>query len=298
MGRRRSTVRLTHLLVACEIISLIHAVTAPVNSKASAAVNGAPSGADGGTQSGDESDDPDEHATAAATADRAAKKKKNRKRKPKKKKKAKAANGRSDPPSVLISQLFPNGDYPKGEEVEYRDENNYRTTSEEKRHLDDINSDFLSDYRQAAEAHRQVRQWAQKNIKPGQTLTAIANGIEDATRRLLGHDGLTEGDSLIAGMGFPTGLNVNDVVAHYSPNMGCNRVLSQNDVLKVDIGVHISGRIVDSAFTMAFEPVYDNLLEAVKDATNTGVVCSSIPSYLIQELREHSRHVYFSLYID
>lgn len=31
------------------------------------------------------------------------------------------------------------------------------------------------------------------------------------------------------------------------------------------------GRIIDSAFTLTFDPVYDNLLAAVKDATNTGV---------------------------
>lgn len=31
------------------------------------------------------------------------------------------------------------------------------------------------------------------------------------------------------------------------------------------------GRIVDSAFTLTFDPVYDNLLAAVRDATNTGV---------------------------
>jgi len=250
------------------------AVTKTDKSNASASAKGSANG-NAGEQSGDESgDDPDEHdlATAAAAAgggEETAQKKKTRKRKPKNKKKA--PNVQTEPPSVLISQLFPNDSYPKGEEVEYQDDNRYRTTNEEKRHLDNINSDFLSDYRQAAETHRQVRQWAQKNIKPGQTLTEIANSIEDATRRLLGHDGLTEGDSLIAGMGFPTGLNINDIVAHYSPNAGCKRVLQQNDVLKVDIGVHISGRIVDSAFTMAFEPVYDNLLAAVKDATNTGV---------------------------
>ena len=33
----------------------------------------------------------------------------------------------------------------------------------------------------------------------------------------------------------------------------------------------ISGRIIDSAFTVSFNPKYDRLLEAVKDATNTGV---------------------------
>lgn len=203
-----------------------------------------------------------------ATEDGASKEKKSRKRKHKKKTKQKV---QTDPPSIPISQLFPNNTYPKGEEVEYKDENRYRTTNEEKRHLDKLNSDFLSDYRQAAETHRQVRQWAQRNIKPGQTLLEIANSIEDSVRRLVGHDGLTEGDSLIAGMGFPTGLNIDNIVAHYSPNASCKTVLAQNNVLKVDIGVHVGGRIVDSAFTMAFDPVYDNLLAAVKDATNTGV---------------------------
>lgn len=57
------------------------------------------------------------------------KKKKNKKKKPKKKKKAPAAQ--TEPPSVLISQLFPNNNYPKGEEVEYKDDNRHRTTNEE-----------------------------------------------------------------------------------------------------------------------------------------------------------------------
>lgn len=150
-------------------------------------------------------------------------------------------------------------------------ENRYRTTDEEKRHLDNIDGDFLSDCRQAAETHRQVRQWAQKSIKPGQTLTEIANGIEDGVRRLVGHDGLSEGDAMIAGMGFPTGLNIDEIAAHFSPNAGNKTVLQHNNVLKVDIGVHVNGRIVDSAFTMAFDPMYDDLLAAVKDAANTGV---------------------------
>ena len=53
-------------------------------------------------------------------------------------------------------------------------------------------------------------------------------------------------------------------------------VLQKSDVLKIDIGVQVSGRILDSAFTLNFEPTYDKLLEAVRDATNTGVkVCLS-----------------------
>ena len=42
-------------------------------------------------------------------------------------------------------------------------------------------------------------------------------------------------------------------------------------MLKVDFGVHVKGRILDSAFTLTFDPTYDKLLEAVKAATDTGV---------------------------
>jgi methionyl aminopeptidase len=61
------------------------------------------------------------------------------------------------------------------------------------------------------------------------------------------------------------------VAAHYSPNAGDKQVLQKGDVMKVDFGVHVNGRIVDSAFTMNFEPTWDRLLDAVKDATYAGV---------------------------
>ena len=41
--------------------------------------------------------------------------------------------------------------------------------------------------------------------------------------------------------------------------------------MKVDFGVHVNGHVVDSAFTMTFDPLYDNLLAAAKEATNAGV---------------------------
>ncbi|PHH62966.1 hypothetical protein CDD81_6391 [Ophiocordyceps australis] len=221
-----------------------------------------PAAAEDDDAHGEDSDDDAQQHTA--TAD-----KKKKKRKPRKKKKAPTAQ--SEPPRVKVSQLFPNKTYPKGQEVEYKDENRQRTTNEEKRHIDSFNNDFLADYREAAEIHRQVRQYAQKTIRPGQTLTEIAETIEDSVRALTGHDGLAEGDALKAGMGFPCGLSLNHCAAHYTPNAGNKMVLQQQDVMKVDFGVHVNGRIVDSAFTMAFEPKYDNLLQAVKEATNAGI---------------------------
>ncbi len=60
-------------------------------------------------------------------------------------------------------------------------------------------------------------------------------------------------------------------------------VLGEKDVMKVDFGVHVKGRILDSAFTLTFDHTYDKLLEAVQAATDTGVrVCilGNLPSYL------------------
>jgi len=238
--------------------------------KASAAA--AKANGNGQTAEAEDSDDEeDEKAPGEGGAEGAAKKK----RKRKKKKKAGGAGAiptkQSSPPRVLLSNLFPNGEYPAGEEVEYKNENTYRTTSEEKRHLDRMNNDFLQEYRQGAEIHRQVRQWAQKNIKPGQSLTEIAEGIEDSVRALTGHPGLEEGDNIKGGIAFPTGVNLDHIAAHYSPNAGNKTLLAKENVMKVDFGVHVNGRIVDSAFTLAFDPMYDNLLTAVREATNTGI---------------------------
>ncbi|EPE08308.1 methionine aminopeptidase [Ophiostoma piceae UAMH 11346] len=220
-----------------------------------------------GDESSGSEDEADDAVNAGAATGAAKKKKKNKK----KKKKKGTPTKQSDPPRVLLSNLYPSGVYPKGEEVPYVNDNAYRTTDEEKRHLDSNKEDYLNNYRYAAETHRQVRQWAQKNIKPGQSLTEIANGIEDSVRALVGHQGLEEGDAMVAGMGFPTGLNLDHIAAHYSPNAGNKTILQESNVMKVDIGVHMGGYIVDSAFTIAFDPKYDNLLEAVREATNTGI---------------------------
>ena len=246
-------------------------------------------GGGGGGTSSDDDDDAAPTANGASGTGKdddgaAADRKKKKKRKPRKKKKAgtdsstngAAVNGAAKPqtlpPRVPITELYPSGNYPSGEEAPYLNDNGYRTTSEEKRHLDRLANDYLSDYRQGAEAHRQARQYAQEDvIKPGTSLTDIANGIEDTVRALVDHQGLEEGDAQIAGMGFPTGLSINHCAAHYTPNAGNKMVLQKDDVMKVDIGVHVNGRIVDSAFTVAFDPKYDPLLSAAKEATNTGV---------------------------
>ncbi|KAM3588060.1 uncharacterized protein V6R79_020169 [Siganus canaliculatus] len=212
-------------------------------------------------------------------------------KKKKKKKKKKGPKSQTDPPSVPICDLYPGGTFPIGQECEYPASQDgrsaaWRTSSEEKRVMDKANEEVWNDFRQAAEAHRQVRQHVRSFLKPGMTMIEICERLEDCSRKLIKENGLN------AGLAFPTGCSLNHCAAHYTPNAGDATVLQYDDVCKIDFGTHINGRIIDCAFTVTFNPKYDKLLEAVKDATNTGIKTAGIDVRLcdvgeaIQEVME------------
>lgn len=183
------------------------------------------------------------------------------------KKKKKKSNKKKKKKIVLIDHSYPEGEYPEGEWMEYPLEvNSYRTTDEEKRYLDRQQNNKWQDFRKGAEIHRRVRAKAKQNIRPGMLMLEIADLIENSVRSYTGND-----HTLKQGIGFPTGLSVNHVAAHYTPNSNDKLTLKQEDVMKVDIGIHVNGRIVDSAFTLTFDEKYDSLLTAVREATYTGI---------------------------
>jgi len=186
-------------------------------------------------------------------------------KKKKKKKKKKSKSVQTEPPTVPITKLFPNNTYPIGEEWDYKDDNLWRVTSEEKREKERRDENIYLDMRRSAEVHRQVRQYAKKVIRPGMTMVEICETIENGTRALVEENGLE------AGVGFPTGCSLNEVAAHYTPNGGDKTTISYDDVCKIDFGVHVNGRIIDSAFTLTFDQRYDPLLNAVRAATNAGI---------------------------
>uniref|UniRef100_H2Z5Q9 Methionine aminopeptidase 2 n=1 Tax=Ciona savignyi TaxID=51511 RepID=H2Z5Q9_CIOSA len=190
--------------------------------------------------------------------------------KKKRRRKKKSAKQQTDPPTIPISELFQNKSYPVGEECDYPPDKDgctaeWRRTSEEKKAMNASYEEMWADFRQAAETHRQVRSYVQGFIKPGLTMIEICEKLEQASRNLINEN------KLEAGLAFPTGCSLNNCAAHYTPNAGDKTVLSYDDVCKIDFGTHINGRIIDCAFTVSFNPKYDKLLEAVKDATNTGI---------------------------
>jgi len=164
-----------------------------------------------------------------------------------------------------VQQLFPNEDYPVGEVQMYRDDNLKRFTNTEMKERERLQESDYKGARLAAEVHRRVRKDAQEWIKPGMKMIDICKRIEATNKRLV------EASGLERGIAFPTGCSINRCAAHYTPNTGDETVLGQDDVVKFDFGTHVNGRIIDCAWTMCFNPIYEPLLQAVKDATNTGI---------------------------
>lgn len=137
----------------------------------------------------------------------------------------------------------------------------------------------IFDMRKAAEVHRQVRRYVQNELTPGMSYLNICNMLESKTKELFGQD------NKIEGIGFPTGFSVNNIAAHDSANPLDKRILTYDDVVKIDFGTHVNGNIIDSAFTVAFDPKYENLLQATKDGTWTGIKMAG-PDVLINEVSD------------
>ncbi|KAK4530021.1 hypothetical protein CCYA_CCYA03G0878 [Cyanidiococcus yangmingshanensis] len=185
-----------------------------------------------------------------------------------------------------VSTLFPDGVYPAGEVQDYVGDQAYRTTQAEVRERERLVSDVVGKARKAAEVHRRVRAYIRPRIQPGVSLIDLCEELENATRVLVEESGLE------AGIAFPTGCSLNQVAAHYTPNRGDETKLQATDVMKLDFGVHVAGRIMDCAFTVTFDDRYEKLLEAVREATNAGIRAAGIDVRLsdlgaiIQEVME------------
>jgi methionyl aminopeptidase len=64
---------------------------------------------------------------------------------------------------------------------------------------------------------------------------------------------------------------VNEVTAHYAPQDGDESVFKEEDVVKVDFGVHVDGYVTDTSVSVTFNPEYNLLLEATGRALEAAI---------------------------
>ncbi len=117
----------------------------------------------------------------------------------------------------------------------------------------------LENYLKAGKILKEVQKKAQKSIKHRQKLLDIAEEIEKNIAALGGKPA------------FPVNLCLNNHAAHYSPSASDETILTEKDVMKVDIGVHIDGYIADSAFTVNLSGEYNKMVEASEKALENAV---------------------------
>ena len=112
----------------------------------------------------------------------------------------------------------------------------------------------LEIYKRAGAMASQTVAWSRMLIKPNMFLFDIAEKIEDKIRELGGAPA------------FPVNLSINEIAAHATPAFKDTQKAS--GLLKVDIGVHISGIVADTAFSIDLEDSKENnaLIAAAESA--------------------------------
>jgi len=117
-----------------------------------------------------------------------------------------------------------------------------------------MEKEILENYLKAGKICQEAKDLARREIKPGMKVLELAEKIEK----------LIKGKN--AGIAFPVNLSINDIAAHYTPDINDALTFKEGDLVKVDIGVHVDGFIGDTAFSVKLGENSHPLIEASKDA--------------------------------
>lgn len=127
----------------------------------------------------------------------------------------------------------------------------------------------LLDAIKCAVVHKNVGSYTRENIKINMSLKEIAVLIENKIKNEIEFD---INNPLSQGIAFPVGLSLNNCAAHYTPNYNEETILlKDSDIIKIDYGIHKNGIIIDSAFTLSFNPKYDDFINISKNLTKYAV---------------------------
>ncbi|HKT21280.1 MAG TPA: type II methionyl aminopeptidase [Nitrososphaerales archaeon] len=114
-------------------------------------------------------------------------------------------------------------------------------------------------YRTSGKITAEVKALVRGAVKPGMGFLEICDMVRREVERRGG------------GLAFPTGIGVNEVTAHYAPQVGDESVVHDEDLVKVDFGVHVDGYVTDTSVTLTFNPEYNLLLEATERCLETAM---------------------------
>ena len=122
-----------------------------------------------------------------------------------------------------------------------------------------MDAETLKDYEKACQIAAEALQYGRRLIVKGSDLL-------DVTEK-------TEQFILVqkkAGLAFPVQLSLNSTAAHYYPDHD-EKTLLTDQVIKIDVGVHINGYIGDNALTVDLSGQYGELVKASQEALKNAI---------------------------
>lgn len=127
----------------------------------------------------------------------------------------------------------------------------------------------LKDAISGAIVHKNVSKKVYEFVKIGTSVAEIINLIE---REIRMETKYSPENPLKSGIGFPIGIGINNCVAHHTLNSeSVDYILTENDIVKIDFGVHYNGMIIDSAFTIGLNSKFNELIDISKSLTNFAI---------------------------
>lgn len=96
----------------------------------------------------------------------------------------------------------------------------------------------LADYKKAGSIVSEALAYGGKLVKPGANILQTMVAVEDKIRALGGQPA------------FPAQPSIDNIAAHYCPDPDDERVFEEGQLVKLDIGVHINGRVADTAMSI------------------------------------------------
>ena len=122
-----------------------------------------------------------------------------------------------------------------------------------------ITEDDLQKYRKAGKIAAEVRNETRSFVREGMPIIDLCEKVESMIEKKSGKPA------------FPCNVSVNEIAAHYTSPPRDKRLIPQNSIVKVDIGVHVDGYIADTAITVCFNPEYENLVHAAEEALERAI---------------------------
>jgi methionyl aminopeptidase len=107
--------------------------------------------------------------------------------------------------------------------------------------------------------NQKVLEFAKANVKPGASKLEFTERVEAIAIK----EGIKHA--------FPLNVSVNEMAAHFTPSINDELVFGENDLVKIDSGVHDDGYIADAAVTVDLSGENGKLVEASREALKNAI---------------------------